>query len=250
MFIKRYGFGPRLFLGLHGWSGDHRTFAPLIRDLPAHVSFYAVDLPGCGLSEPPSQWTLDDVADRIAEASGQLPGPFTLVGHCSGALLGILLAQRIPSRVKRMLLIDIFASMPWYFRVFLVPGLGPLAYYSTFANPVGRWIANASLRKHRTSETTLTGGFALTRHSVTYKYLKLFEHFPAPIKFNDLTMPIDIVYGERTFVAVRQSVATWRKVWPQAKACCLKDAGHLPILEATQDMREILFTCSIPTTTL
>ena len=34
MFVKRYGTGPRHFLGLHGWSGDHRTFEPLIHDLP------------------------------------------------------------------------------------------------------------------------------------------------------------------------------------------------------------------------
>ena len=249
MFIKRYGTGSNLFLGLHGWSGDHHTFEPLMRDIPSDVSFYAVDLPGYGLSGPPAGWTLDAVAQAITEVARQLPGPFTLVGHCSGALLGLLAAKHLPTVINRLILIDIFAAIPWYFRVFLVPVFGTVAYHSTFANPIGRWIANLSLRKHRTSETTLTGGFARTRHSVTYRYLKLFKDFPAPIKFNDFTMPIDIVRGERTFAAVTDSVAVWRNVWPQAQAWCLKDAGHLPILEATGELREILFTCAIPTTT-
>ncbi len=249
MFIKRYGTGPNLFLGLHGWSGDHRTFEPLLRDIPADISFYTVDLPGCGQSEPPANWTLDCVADCIVEVSRQLPGPFTLVGHCSGALLGMLAAQKISHRVERMLLVDVFATFPWYFRIFLVPGLGPLAYYSTFANPIGRWIANASLRKHRSSETTLTGGFGRTEHSVTYKYLQLFEDYPAPQKFNDLLMPIGILSGDRTFAAITKSIAVWRNVWPQAQSWCLKNAGHLPILEATASLREILFTCHTPTTT-
>ena len=80
MFIERTGTGSRTFLGLHGWSGDHRTFSPVIVGLPEDVSFYSADMPGCGKSEPPRQWTVDSVADSIAEAIYGLPTPVTLVG--------------------------------------------------------------------------------------------------------------------------------------------------------------------------
>jgi pimeloyl-ACP methyl ester carboxylesterase len=257
VFISRHGNGPRTFLGIHGWSGDHRTFAPLLRDLPVDATFYAVDLPGCGRSDEPARWSLNDIASSIAEAARAIPAPFTLVGNCSGALLGMLAAQQLQGRIERMLLIDVFAEFPWYFRIFLVPVLGPVAYYTTFANPIGRWIANASLSSRRTEETTLTGGFSHTRHASTYHYLKLFENYPAPRSFDDLAMPIDLVCGSKTFAAAIDSMACWKKVWPQARTWRVEGAGHLPILEATSRLRDILFKegslsieCPIPSQTI
>jgi pimeloyl-ACP methyl ester carboxylesterase len=241
VYISKHGSGARTFLGLHGWSGDHRTFAPLIRNLPENAAFYSVDLPGCGRSKDPSQWALDEIVTSVTEAARTIPVPFTLVGNCSGALLGMLAAKQLPGRIERMLLIDVFAEFPWYFRVFLLPALGPLAYYSTFANPVGRWFTNLSLARRRTAATTLTGGFAGTRHESTYRYLELFESYPPPDTFRDLEMPIDLVYGEKTFAAVARSIPRWQEVWPQACAWKIDGAGHLPILEATDRLRQILF---------
>ncbi len=245
MFVETSGSGPRTFLGLHGWSGDHRTFAPLTCDLPEDVTFYAADLPGCGRSKAPRHWTVGALADEIAEAAWRLPAPLTLVGNCSGALLGIEAAQRLGNRVERMVLIDIFAEFPWYFRVFLSKGIGRYAYYSTFANPVGRLLTNLSLKAKRSGDAHLTQGFARVDHATTYKYLQVFESFPQPETFEGLTQPIDILYGNKTFQAVRESAVRWSAVWPQAKVCELKGAGHLPILEATEQMRKIVFECQV-----
>jgi pimeloyl-ACP methyl ester carboxylesterase len=257
MFISRHGKGPRTFLGLHGWSGDHRTFAPLLTALPEDATFYALDLPGCGQSPDPARWTLNEISSSIAEVARSIPAPFTLVGNCSGALLGMVAAQQLHGRVERMLLIDVFAEFPWYFRIFLLPLLGPVAYYTTFANPMGRWITNASLSARRTEDTTLTGGFAKTRHWSTYRYLQLFKSYPAPDTFDDLTMPIDLVCGSKTFGAAIDSLAIWKAVWPQACMWRLEGAGHLPILEATSRVRDILFKegslsteCPIPSQTI
>ena len=182
---------------------------------------------------------------------GPFRHPFTLVGNCSGGLLGVLAARQLHGRIDRMLLIDLFAEFPWYFKIFLHPLIGPVAYYSTFANPVGRWIANASLSSRRAEKTTLTGGFSKVRHITTLRYLKLFENYPAPDSFDNLEMPIDLVYGAKTFHAVIASVSRWQAVWPQARAWRLSGAGHLPILEATASLRDILFNeCPIPSTTI
>ena len=241
MHIERYGSGPRSFVGLHGWSGDHRTFLPVVNSLPEDVSFFSVDLPGCGRSPMPRAWSVEAVADEIAQAIWSLPAPLTLVGNCSGGLLGLEVAQRLGSRIERMVLIDLFAVFPWYFRVFLTKPFGPIAYATTFQNPAGRWLTNLSLRSKRAHDTTLTGGFAEVDHATTYKYLQLFGKFPAPESFANLTQRIELLYGDKTFQAVRESVNLWQSIWPRASATCLAGAGHLPIREASAQLRDILY---------
>ena len=132
-------------------------------------------------------------------------------------------------------------AFPWYFRVFLLKPIGRYAYYSTFANPAGRLLTNLSLKQRRSSTTDLTGGFSRVNHAVTYRYLQIFESFPQPETFEGLTQPIDIIYGDKTFQAVRDSAVRWKSVWPQAKVHELKAAGHLPLLEATAQVRDIVF---------
>jgi pimeloyl-ACP methyl ester carboxylesterase len=238
MRIETYGSGPKLFVGLHGWNGDHRTFLPLVDDLPPGVTFMAVDLPGCGTSPPPARWDLDSITDEIA---GCLHSEATLVGNCSGAILALLAARKAPERVNRVVLIDAFAAWPWYFRVFLSPTFGRLAYYTAFANPLGRWLTNLSLASKRKSETDLTRGFAAADHASTYRYLTLLAQAGSAQSFASLSCPVDVLYGARSFAAVRQSARRWAEVWPHARLFELEGAGHLPILEAAPQVKQILF---------
>ena len=246
MYVKRYGTGEREFyFGLHGWSGDHRTFAPLAAHLPARASLYSADLPGCGQSPAPQSLTLDAVTGEIVAAVLAAVPPraaVTLIGNCSGAILGLSAAARLGERVGRLVLIDPFAYWPWYFRVFVAQSFGRHAYRATFANPLGRWLTNQSLRGRRTTDTDLTQSFGHIDHDVAQRYLALLAEVEGVERFASLRgVPIDIVYGERTFAAVKKSVPLWRSVWPQARARMLCGAGHLPILEATAQLAGIIF---------
>ncbi|MDQ6708852.1 MAG: alpha/beta hydrolase [Acidobacteriota bacterium] len=238
MFIERWGEGREHYFGIHGWSGDHRTFQPLAKQLPSGATLFSVDLPGCGRSAAPVRWSLESVVDELVSG---VRAPVTLIGNCSGAIFTLLLAQRIPERIERVVLIDAFASWPWYFRVFTSENIGRYAYFSTFANPVGRWLTNLSLAGKRGSDTHLTRGFAQTDHEITYRYLAMLKQAGSAQRFADLKMPVDIIYGERSFNAVRESVEVWRQMWPHARTWRLPKAGHLPILEATGALHEILF---------
>lgn len=60
-------------------------------------------------------------------------------------------------------------------------------------------------------------------------------------QFSGLSMPIDILYGERTFSAIRDSARKWSRLWPQARIFELSGAGHLPIVEAAPQVKEIIF---------
>jgi len=242
MFVERYGRGDRIFFGLHGWSGDHTTFAPLVNYLPDDAALYCADLPGCGRSQPPREWRLEELAREIADEISKLDSQsVTVIGNCSGAILSLAAMPRIAERVNRLILIDPFAFAPWYFKLFVATPIGKYAYYSTFANPIGRWITNLSLRRHRTEASDLTVSFRAVDHVASYNYLRMLCAIDGIESFAWIRRPIDIVCGERTFGAVKRSVGMWRGVWPQSRVFELQGAGHLPIIEASEELSRIVF---------
>jgi len=241
MHVECYGSGSRVYFGLHGWSGDHATFAPLAAYLPAGAALYSADLPGYGRSPAPRSWELAAITDEIAGAIEGVDSTVTVIGNCSGAVFALLAAERLPRRIERLILIDPFAYLPWYFKIFLNKRIGRYAYYSTFANPVGRWLTNLSLSKHRAADTNLTESFVSVSHDVAYRYLALLGELDGVARFSRLRLPVDLIYGARTFGAVKESIALWRAVWPHARCHELAGAGHLPIQEATGRLSEIVF---------
>ncbi|MEY4168079.1 MAG: hypothetical protein RIR52_1903 [Acidobacteriota bacterium] len=245
MYSKKYGNGPRIFFGIHGWSGSHETFLPLVEDLPSNATFISIDLPGHGHSPWPRNPNLKTISHLVATEMEKTGAPsFTLVGNCSGALIGLAALESRPelqSRIERVILIDPFAYAPWYFRLFVIPILGRLFYYSTFANPFGRWLTNLSLRGRRTAETDLTHSFRRVDHRVSYRYLQLVTSMGSVGRWSDIAIDTDIVYGDRTFAAIRRSVGIWRSIWPHIRITELQQCGHLPILEATEELKYLVF---------
>lgn len=239
----RYGHGKQIVVGLHGWSGDHHSFEPLLAHLPEHVSFYTFDLPGCGDSPRPKRWSMETLSDMLVRQWDALGWEeVTVLGHCSGALLGLHAAQKLgPKRIKRFVMIDAFAYFPWYFQLFLLPGLRWLFYFTAFANPLGRFLTNLSLKDKRTEDSSLTSGFEGVSPIVSLAYLKALREIPgAKSLFSPLNVT-EIVYGEKTFDAVRKGAEMWQELWPEAKLHILKGAGHLPIHESTEQLAELAF---------
>ncbi len=232
MNLKTYGKGNRHFLCLHGWSGNNTTFAPLQCD---GATLWCPDLPAT---------TANDIATQLCGLAKRIPGPLEIIGNCSGGIYGLLVAQRLP--VSRIVLIDAFAFWPPYFQLFLHPFWGRIAYTTAFANPVGRWIANRSLARHRTAKTDLTDGFARVDHDAVYKHLQILSSVGPATRFCGIDSDVDVVFGERSFQAVRRSATIWAGIFPSARRHCLRGAGHLPILEATDQLREILMEVPCP----
>ena len=242
MHLERYGQGARTYAALHGWGGSHRTFAPLAAHVPASASLYAADLPGYGRTPRAAVSSAAGIAQLVAETLRRLPAPpLTLVGNCSGAIFALLAAAVPSSPVTRLVLIDPFAFVPWYFRVFLNPTYGRYAYYSTFANPLGRWVTNASLRGRRAASSHLTGSFAQIDHEVSLQYLAMLDEVGSIAGFRGIRVPTEIAYGERTFGAVKESLPRWNDVLPHARVWRVDGAGHLPIAEAPARIASIVF---------
>jgi pimeloyl-ACP methyl ester carboxylesterase len=188
---------------------------------------------------------LAQVAEIVATALEAVESPtLTLIGNCSGALLGLAALEQQPSiqkRIERLVLIDPFAFTPWYFQLFLVPLFGKVAYYSTFANPLGRVVTNLSLRGHRAGETDLTHSFRRIDHTVSYRYLEMLTGIGSIDRWAKIELETDLIHGARTFSAVKQSMGLWQRMWPHARVHALASAGHLPILESTEELSRLLF---------
>lgn len=242
MHVNKEGSGPNVYLGIHGWAGNHRTFRRLMPYRPEDATFYSVDLPGYGASPPPAAWTFDSVAQELCDwIDGLDLHALAIVGNCGGALFAIEIAERRLERVRRVVLIDPFAYAPWFFRVFTWGAFGKHAYFSTFANPIGRWMTNNVLRRKRSRDTNLTAAFTSVNHSVAHRYICILCGLRNIERFRGLLVPADIVYGERTFAAVRRSLPLWKATLPRAAFHELKGAGHEPIREATEHLARIVF---------
>jgi len=247
VFIHEIGGGIRGVVGLHGWSGDHLTFQPIWNNMPADWTFFSPDLPGCGQSDPPKEWSLRGVAQEVAEEVANLGiRDLVLVGSCSGAILTAFVVRELremgrPEVVARIVLIDPFAYCPWYFRFFLLPLIGFPIYAVAFANPIGRWLTNLSLQDKKADDTDLTESFARVDHRVTWKYLRMLDECGFPGQFRGMPVAVEILYGQKTFSAVKQSVEVWKEALPQARVRELAGVGHLPISEGTEEVAQVVF---------
>lgn len=242
MFVERYGRGDESYFALHGWGGDRRTFAPLAPLVPGGASLYSADLPGCGDSPPPREWSIGAVVAEIVGAVRETnPARVNFVGNCGGAVFALLAAQELGQAVGRVVMIDPFAYLPRYFRLFLAGDFGRRAYDATFANPLGRWLTNQSLRGKRDGASDLTASFAEADHEVARRYLALFAEVNGVERFRGFAAPVEIAHGEKTFGAVRRSLDMWREVLPHARVHELKGAGHAPIQEATAQVSELIY---------
>ena len=244
VYWKAYGNGPNVVVGLHGWGGDHRSFEPLTERLPASLTFLSFDQPGFGRSAVPDRWSVRALAAPIAEVLDRLEvDGLVVVGSCSGAVVGMELGMMLGPRVKRLIMIDPFMTAPWFFRLFCWGWLGRLFYWSTFANPIGRWVTNRSLANRRADETSLTEHFEQADHARNLGYLKALCDPALHQRGYERLDPVgEFVVGTKTFDSVKQSVAWWRETrWPSAPLQLLPGAGHMPVHESTEAVAATVF---------
>jgi pimeloyl-ACP methyl ester carboxylesterase len=241
VFFERYGSGARNYLGLHGWGSDRNVFKPLSPYVPTDTSFFSADLPGVGDSPRPGEWKVEYIVAAVIEAIRSLDvKAVTIVGHCGGAVFGLLAAHTGPALIERVVAIDPFAYLPRYFRLFTGEGFGQRAYSATFASPVGRWVTNQALNAGRKDRTDMTGSFAATDHEVARRYLQLFSELSVD-DVRGLSTPVDLIYGAQTFGAVKKSIALLSEALPRSRKVRLDGSRHMPITEATEQLAGIIF---------
>lgn len=238
--VVEFGDGEHIVVALHGWGGDHRTFEPLHASLPEGWKIVALDLPGYGQSTPIEPFSLGEVVREIISVIMRYAAPVVLLGSCSGAAIGMEVALRIPDHIERIVALDLFAYMPPYFRFFTVPMVGPIGYHLAFHSAIGRAAVNALLWFRRTERSNLMESFADKNPEVTLGYLRALATLEGPQRYRSLRMPVEFVYGARTFRAVRNSVRHWKKTFPHLRVRRIEGAGHLLLDEAPEAVAAII----------
>jgi len=126
----------RPVLFLHGWFGSWRYWVPAMQHISGSYGSYALDLWGYGdTAIPPSAATLE-VQCALVEGFLEEMGiaRIALVGHGLGALAGLSLAARQPSRIRRVMAIAMpldptsIRPLPYEHRQGLEWLIGPVEY--------------------------------------------------------------------------------------------------------------------------
>ncbi|MBK8434022.1 MAG: alpha/beta hydrolase [Chloroflexi bacterium] len=94
-------------LMIHGWSSSWYAMSPLIGLMSQRFRVLAIDLPGYSQSPKlPQRTTIEDYADVLAELIEQVAdGPVVLVGHSMGGMTSLVIAEKYPALVERIVLI-------------------------------------------------------------------------------------------------------------------------------------------------
>lgn len=102
---RQAGEGPSLVL-LHGWGQSSAVFSEIMQGLAQDFRVLAPDLRGHGLSAAAEGYGLDGFAADVRDLVEVLGlGPFALGGWSLGGQVALRLAQALPERVARLLLI-------------------------------------------------------------------------------------------------------------------------------------------------
>ncbi len=125
------GSGAPVVLAIHGITGSHRGWAPIVRALGDDVTVLAPDLRGRGGSNAlPEPYGIDThIADLVAVLDHVGTEPIVVTGHSMGAYIAARLAAHTPDRVKSLVLIDGAPALP------LPPGMDPDAVLEAVLGP-------------------------------------------------------------------------------------------------------------------
>lgn len=118
---------------LHGWGANIITVVPIVNILKDRFRVHALDLPGFGESEEPRK-PLDsfEYADIVRDYMDRMKiEKVILIGHSFGGKLSIILGNKYPERVEKIVLVNSAG---------LIPKRGPKYYIKVYSFKAMRYV--------------------------------------------------------------------------------------------------------------
>ncbi len=231
-----HGRGEPLVL-VHGLATTRAIWRRVLPRLGARRRVIALDVPGFGETPPVGPgFDLDAVADAIAD--GLEDAPFDLVGHSLGGALSIVLAERHPDAVRRLVLVApaglrplpsvaarvagtaaaraiplrrrgaALADTGWGRRLLMTPGT---AEPSAIPPAEVRAMLDASRGATRIAEALQSAASADLRE-----------------RLRALELPVGIIWGAHDRIIPARGIDSIR---PGAPSVLVARAGHIPMIE-------------------
>lgn len=201
----------------------------------------AVDLPGFGRSGKPGslQYTIPEFADFIERFLDFVEvEQVSLVVHDWGSV-GLAFAQRHPSRVARLVIINAVPLLPGYrwhrvARIWRTPLLGELMMGSTGRFTLRRASAESNSTPGPLPEAWLDTVLDHFDQGTQRAILRLYRSSPSDVlaaagaELHLLRMPALVVWGAADPYIPARFGADYARVLPNAELIELPDAGHVP----------------------
>jgi pimeloyl-ACP methyl ester carboxylesterase len=222
-------------LYLHGVPTDSGDWLPFLE----RTGGYAPDLPGFGQSDKPPHFDYSIAGygrwlRGFVEAIG-IDG-FSLVVHDWGSV-GLALAQDLPERVRRLVVIDAVPFLPGYrwhraARIWRTPLAGELAMGTTF---------KFTLRRGGVPEPLLDRAYSRFDHGTQRAILKLYRSAPpealqaAGARLAAIEAPALVLWGERDpYIPASFAQAYADALGGEARVEIAAGAGHWPWVESPE----------------
>jgi pimeloyl-ACP methyl ester carboxylesterase len=228
-------------LYLHGAPTSSDDWIPFL-ELTGGI---APDLPGFGRSSKSGHldYSMAGHANFLERFLEHLDiGRVKLVAHDWGAAGGLVLAQRSPSRVERLVLCDatpLLDGFEWHRlgRLWRSPVVGELAMGSVSRRTLARALRNASARPEAWTKERLATVWDQFDHGTQRAILRLYRDADpsrlaaAGLGLEELDMPTLIAWGERDPWLGPELAQRYAERLPHAEVEVIEGAGHWPWLD-------------------
>ncbi len=246
-YLEREGEGETVVL-LHGFTADKNNWLRFVRNLPEKYRVLAIDMPGHGdnvkdITRNYSPFSLSLGFAKTVDAIGIKR--FHIAGNSLGGLVSKIYASRHPDRIITAGLFDsagVISPIPSEFKVMVEKGENPfvvktredydrLGEYAFHNEPFLPWpIHSVMARKYIERNDFNQKMFGDLEKSSTFDNQKVQDKI-----LEGLKMPVFVIWGDKDRLIHVSSVEVYKKRLPQVETVILKDCGHLPMLEQSEE---------------
>jgi len=236
-------------LYLHGSPTSSDDWIPFLE----RTGGIAPDLPGFGRSCKSGHldYSMSGHADFLERFLAHLGiERFKLVAHDWGAGGGLVLAQRNPYRLERLVLCDavpLFDGYEWHrlARAWRRPVLGELVMGSITRWMFDRWLRGASVAPEAWTPARLRAVWDQFDHGTQRAILRLYRDADpsrlaaAGLGLEELDAPALILWGKHDPWLAPELAERYRERLPQAEVEVMENAGHWPWLDRPEVVERV-----------
>lgn len=227
------------FVLVHGLGTSSSSWSKAMSLIGTSHRIVAHDLPGFGFStidDPQRICTLRDYVDALTNLIDTIPvGPIVLLGHSLGGWVSARYASIHPERIRHLMLVDTagvyYRGVEGLQEMFTVNSVGDARrllnkmwyrypwYFKPFTSSVFR-----ELQRRKTNDlvASIEPGDLLVE------------------EFEQLKMPVTIIWGKEDGVISNESVNVLRRLIPNSKAYFIDRCGHVPQLERPDEFARLV----------
>ena len=221
-------------LFLHGWRSEAKIWLPIINSLVQEgKTVYALDLPGFGRSETPSQsFTLADYSEAVARFIEALKlSDVCLIGHSFGGRVAVKLAAPRSDLVQRLVLVASAGIREKSFKRGLFKAAAKIVH-PIFKLPFLRPLRKKIYQAIGAEDYVMTPALKNT-------FIKIINEDVAPL-FPKIKQKTLIIWGDQDKETPLKFGRLMAKQIPRAKLEVIKGAGHCSFIDEPDGFLRVL----------